>query len=187
MKLNSWQSHLLVLSFFAAAGKLYAQTACPVGVPPGDPRCGPSPDWHQGQAQVQQAPPTPPVVITRWEMIDDRFGAIAIASNGPYGVSFDQASAEDAEASAISICRDRGGVNCRPMGAHRNSCTTYAWGGGGAVAGDPNAGRSEQVALADCARNTGAQCEIIETFCSTPVSRWVVSDTPPPGFVPKQR
>ena len=187
MKLHSLPSNLLLLAFLATAGTVFAQTACPVGVPPGDPRCGPSPDWHQGQEQAQQAPPPPPVVVTRWEVFDDRFGAIASSQNGAYGMSKDETSPESAELAALAQCRLRGGEDCKSLGVYANNCATLAWGGGYVyTGGGSNRSLSEQTALRTCEKDVDA-CKVIETACSTPVSRWVVSDTPPPGFVPKQR
>lgn len=152
-----------------------AQTACPAGVPPGDPRCGPSPNWHPGQTQEQAVTQPPaPRVVERWEVHDDRYGAVAIDANGPYGMSFDHDSKEAASSAALTLCQRRGGRYCRVLGDFKNLCSTYAWGGGRAVVeGDRTPILSERSALERCKESSGVDCDVIETVCNKPVSRWV--------------
>lgn len=167
-----------------AGASVVAQTACPVGVPPGDPRCGPSPNWHPGQTREQAVTPPPaPRVVERWEVHDDRYGAFAIAGNGAYGASFDEASTELANVNALARCRERGGDDCTVVGTHKNLCSTFAWGAGRSrVASAQGASASQTRALEQCQTEAGSRCDVIETVCSTPVSRWVYEK--PKDFVP---
>lgn len=174
----------LFVGLFSAAGA-YAQEACPGGTQVGQncgggycvPICA-----YDESPRAEQAPQRR--VIEQWEVFDDRFGSIAIAPNGPYGISFDEPSAAVAEELALLRCRERGGVGCKSFGGHKNACTTLAWGGGeAATAGDSTKQQSEAKSLDHCARVSGQHCDVIETFCSTPVSRWVYEK--PENFVPE--
>jgi hypothetical protein len=156
-----------------------------VGYVPGSNGVAPMPlcRWTE---QQEQAPPSSKLV-ERWEVFDDRFGAISVASNGRYGVSFDQQSREAAEKVAVEQCQLRGGLDCSVgTGLHMNSCTTFAWGGGRYVVdGAPNAEMSEREALEGCEADAGVPCDVIETVCSKPVSRWVYEK--PDNWVPAQQ
>lgn len=164
-----------------------AQEACPGGTQVGQncgggycvPICA-----YDDSSQSALAPP--PRVVERWEVFDDRFGAIALASSGHYGTSFNRSTKEDAESAALLMCAERGGKDCELKSeAHRNSCTTFAWGGGRfMVDGASTPELSEKEALAGCEADAGVKCDVIETFCSTPVSRWVYEK--PDNWVPAQ-
>lgn len=166
---------LIGLLFYATCA--LTQEACPGGTQVGqDCRggyCVPICAYDESQ---QTAQPPPPRVVERWEVIDDRFGAIALASNGIYATSSDRRSKEDAEATALGLCAERGGEDCKLKGggANQNSCGTLAWGGGiSFIDGNVTPELSERDALEGCRRNSGENCRVIETYCSLPVSRWV--------------
>lgn len=157
-----------------------AQTACPQGVPPGDPRCGPSPTWHQGQ-QAPAQPMAPRVIVRdRFQVWEDRFGAIASDEEGPFGISEAQKSKEDAERVATEDCVARGGdrMRCTRIAySYANSCVVYAWGGGvGSFQSGPDQKENEQLVLARCRRISGGVCEIVYAGCSNSVDV---------GFCPK--
>jgi hypothetical protein len=164
-----------------------AQEACPGGTQVGQ-NCGGGycvPICAYDESPQNAAPP-PPRVVERWEVFDDRFGSIAIAPNGPYGVSFNEPTSATAEDVALKRCRERGGVGCNSRGFHVNSCSTFAWGEGtAATAGDSTREKSEAKALELCAGESRKKCDVIETVCSTPVSRWVYEK--PPGWEPAER
>jgi hypothetical protein len=164
-----------------------AQEACPggtqVGQNCGGGYCVPICQYDESPQRAQTPPPR---VVERWEVFDNRFGSFAIAPNGPYGVASNQPSAEAAENAALAHCRERGGVGCESMGSHMNSCATYAWGGvKGSVFGGSTPAQSEQKTLERCGKIALQQCDVIETICSTPVSRWV--DEKPPGWEPAEQ
>lgn len=139
--------------------------------------------WVESQADSG----SPQRVVERWEVFDDRFGAIAIATNGPYGVSANQHTRSAAEQVALDQCKQRGGLDCEVRGgAHMNSCTSFAWGGGRfSVDSAPSPEVSEREALEGCEADAGVPCDVIETVCSKPVSRWVYEK--PDNWVPAQQ
>lgn len=136
---------------------------------------------------VQQEQAAAPQAETMWEMIEDRFGALALGADGVYATSSGRKTRREAEDAALALCEERGGNGCRLSGTHRNSCSTFAWGGGKYVLeGDVELESSERIALSACEAYSGVRCRVVESFCSKPISRWVYSETQPPGFVPKQ-
>ncbi len=140
-----------------------------------------------GEQQGNGAVVPPPRLIDRWEVHEDRFGAIAMSpSDGAYGTSFNQPSLDAAKREALIQCRARGGVECSVAGHHQNFCQTFTWGGGKyAINVGDTVEASREKSLEVCAKESGGQCEVIETFCSTPVSRWVYEK--PDNWVPKQQ
>ena len=149
-------------------GFALAQTACPAGVAPGDPRCGPSPEWDQ----PNQAETGPQRVITREWVWEDRWGAIASDTNGPIGVANNHKTKRAAKLAATRDCVDRGGDrnNCKEIAiSYHNQCAVYIYGGGLAVtAGGPDIAEVESDALAKCeAENVERrQCRVVYTGCS---------------------
>ncbi|MFY7896231.1 MAG: DUF4189 domain-containing protein, partial [Phycisphaerales bacterium] len=116
---------LLISSLLSLIGSsALAQTACPQGVPPGDPRCGPSPSWHQGQTTPEESAAPRVIVRERFQVWEDRFGAIARDPEGPAGMSEGQRSEEDARIAAVADCVSKGG---NPNGC-RNIVFEYASG-----------------------------------------------------------
>lgn len=180
---------VVALAAMASAMAASAQEACPGGTQVGqDCRggyCVPICAYDESPQAAQST--AAPRVVERWEVFDDRFGAIALAPNGVYGTSWDRVSEEEAETAALALCEERGGDDCRLKGggANRNACGTLAWGGGVAmVEGAATREQSEREALNACNEDSGVPCEVIETFCSTPVSRWVYQK--PDDWVPKR-
>lgn len=176
---------LVFLGALLCATGVEAQQACPggtqVGQNCGGGYCVPICAYDESPRSAQAAPA--PRVVERWEVFDDRYGAVAIDQAGPYGASSGERSLSAAAESAIAQCEKRGGRKCRVIGDHKNMCSTYAWGGGRAIVeGDLNAHLSEQRALERCERSSGVPCDVIETVCSKPVSRWVYEK--PDNFVP---
>ena len=162
-----------------------------VGYSQGGNGVAPMPICRVVSGQGQQGNGTealPPRVVDRWEVFDDRFGAVAVSpADGAYGTSFDQPSAQSAEQAAMDQCIAGGGASCSLVGQpHRHACSTMAWGAGVAVIeGGETDEISRERSLDSCAEKTGSECEVIKTFCSTPVSRWVYEK--PKNFVPAQR
>jgi hypothetical protein len=129
-------------------------------------------------------PKPPPIVIERWHVVDDRFGAIAYDKKlGAYGFASDKDSQSAADREAIEKCSERGGANCELLDRFKNTCATFAWGTDrGTVRGGATTQESERNALDACANDTGVSCDVIETVCSEPVYR--VVDEKPDDFVP---
>lgn len=139
----------------------WGQTACPSGVPAGDPRCGPSPSWHGGEASLVE--PTP-----RWAT---RWGAIAIddtVSSGGVGTATGMSSKRKAEKAALTLCRSDGGAGCRIVLAYYNQCGVIAWGDQnytGARAATIE--QASQRAILTCNQAT-TNCRVYYADCSLP-------------------
>lgn len=155
---------------------LFAQTACPQGVPAGDPRCGPSPNWHQGQQLQDPQSGLRVIVRERYQVWDDRWGAIALGPQGEMGVSESRKSREEAMHFAKEACVIRGGdeTACeRMLITYKNDCVGFAWGAGHAQAATlPTIGAAEIEALNLCREKVGADCDVIYSGCSLPQERW---------------
>lgn len=151
-----------------------AQTACPYGVQPGDPRCGPSPGWHQGQAAEEAAPRVS--ARTLYQIWEDRWGAVSRDPQGPLGIAEAQTSRDEAMSLAVSDCVQRGGDldRCRSsLTPYRNACAAYAWGNGfGQLVIKPEVRDAHRVALELCVKSAEARCDIVYSGCSHPKARW---------------
>ncbi|WP_082638594.1 DUF4189 domain-containing protein [Lysobacter antibioticus] len=138
-----------------------ASAQCPAGIPAaGNPSCVPPSAWPQN-APAQQAPPA-----ARWE---SRWGAIATdAPNAVLGTSTGRKSKRQAEAQALSECRDKGGRNCVLDVAYFDQCAIL-------VTGDKNysvhtAGsvdRASELGMRQCGRDD-THCRIHYANCSPP-------------------
>ena len=163
-----------------------AQTACPQGVPPGDPRCGPSPSWHQGQESEQSHTAPRVIVRDRYQVLEDRWGAVSRDPQGPLGIAEAQTSRDEAMRIAVSDCVSRGGDldRCRSnLTPYRNSCAVYAWGNGfGQLVVKPEARDAHRVALELCMTSAAAACDIVYSGCSHPKESWTYER--PPNWKP---
>lgn len=164
-----------------------AQEACPGGTQVGQdcrggycvPICA-----YNDSPQSTQGPP--PRVVERWEVFDDRFGALAIDTRtGGFSTSAGETSREAAEQSVMRRCREEK-LACESLSYVKNGCLSLAWGGGKTRI---EVGRDERIseatALRACKVQSGVECEIIKTTCSFPVSRWVYEK--PPGWQPAEQ
>jgi len=163
-----WHFSWIALVFLC--GEVFAQTACPVGVPPGDPRCGPSPEWHQ--PQPQQAAPPPRRAITREWVWEDRWGAIVRDRQGRLGTSENQKGEHSARVTAIEACRAHGGDlwGCRHVEiVYRNQCAAFALGGGLGISGrnvDLEEAEAGVIAACNAQNSERAQCQLVYSGCS---------------------
>ena len=164
--------------------------ACPGGVQVGQqcgggvcqPICQYDPSPAQAPAR-NHGPKPPPIVIERWHVADDRFSSFASDSQrGPYGFVSGYESQSEADEAALDQCRARSGNNCEVLAQFKNSCATFAWGGGRyAVMGGDSVEESVRTALERCEKQGGVDCEVIQSLCSEPVYRIV--DEKPDDFV----
>lgn len=184
----------LLLTVFALTSALaHAQfDACPGGVQVGR-NCGGgvcqpicqydnAPQSQSGTRAAQTR------IVDRYQVWDDRWGALARDEQGPLGVSEGQLTKEDAERAASADCVKRGGDlhRCQQIRqTYRNSCVAYAWGGGGSsIYMDPNGVEAEAKAVEDCSKTRNASCRVVYSGCSLPVERWTYEK--PPGWVPAE-
>ncbi len=190
------------LAFFATlvlpASAFSQFEACPGGTQVGQECRGGScvPICAYGESSQQQAAPRPRIV-DRYQVWDDRWGAIASDKEGPLGVTEGKTSEDEAKRAASEDCVARGGDanRCLTIAAvYRNACGAYAWGGGRGVASAKGievgqsietVGRdAEREALEICSRDAGVECGVVYSGCSHPVERWTYEK--PPGWVPAE-
>lgn len=160
---------LLVLGLLAPMGAAWGQTACPQGVPPGDPRCGPS----SGVSGIDM---TPPPSGPRWQLT---WGAIASDSTtGDVGTTTGHFSRGKAKREALSKCAALGARSCKLDLAYKHQCAVIAWASenGKSVAGPaitrggPSIEDASQGALASCKKmRSGGECTIVYSDCTSPV------------------
>ena len=157
MKIICSASMLLALSFATSA---FAQTACPVGVSPGSPQCGPD----SGTSRGDIPPPRPTGEwIKTW-------GAIAISkSTGEVGTSAGKFSESDANGSAVRQCSTNGASDCKVQLTYRNQCSALA---ASQVDTFFQSSSTEQLAISlvtkVCEQSGGGACKVMYTECSKP-------------------
>ncbi|PPV07252.1 DUF4189 domain-containing protein [Xanthomonas axonopodis pv. vasculorum] len=148
---------------FAALG----QTACPNGVAPGSPQCGPD----SGTSRGDIAPP-PPRPNGEWIKT---WGAIASSNNGDVGSSTGKLSEEDAKAEAIKICADFGNSDCQVNFTYKNQCVAVVQAAKGRTGGKIISAATKEIAqrsaLQKCAEASGEKCVVRGTDCSDPFFR----------------
>ena len=150
----------VVLLMFSMAS--YAQTACPQGVGPGDPRCGPA-----GGANT--VAPSQQTHWMRWKLT---WGAVALSSTGELGAVTGEFSKRKAEREALRRCQSWGGKDCVIKITYKNQCAAVAWPGSerarSAYASAATADEAERVALSTC--NHDGSCRVVYSKCTDPVS-----------------
>ncbi|MDT7820761.1 DUF4189 domain-containing protein [Xanthomonas hortorum pv. vitians] len=151
---------LLSCVFFTEA---FGQTACPAGVAPGSPQCGPDSGTSRGDI------PTPPPRPTG-EWIKT-WGAVATSGSGDAGVSSGRRTKEQAENDAIASCEGLGSGSCRVSMAFFNQCVAAADSGQGqgsmfSAASIEEASRS---AIKQCEKNSGRHCKVTLSKCTDPI------------------
>ncbi|WP_410478189.1 DUF4189 domain-containing protein [Pseudomonas syringae group sp. J309-1] len=156
---------LFSLLVLAVSTPAFSQTACPSGVAPGSPQCGPD----SGTSRANSAPSRPTGEwIKTW-------GAIAGSdSRGEAWTSIGRLSKAEAEAEeqALDQCKAAGASDCIVTLAYQNQCVS--------MASPPGSGRSatnsakskeisNQDALAKCQEVNGQACEVIYSACTDPI------------------
>ena len=164
MKVTIWLAVVLASSICDYS---FAQTACPGGVAPGSPQCGPSPSNH-GVGRPHQSRPVPDGEwIKTW-------GAIAIDSTtSDVGTAAGQFSRQEAGAKAVELCSRHGAKQCEVGFTYHNQCAAMAWPsavGQARIASAATPERAKQLALNKC-RRQGAECRIVYEECAEPVFR----------------
>jgi len=164
---------LICMAALLSAGSVAAQTACPIGVAPGSPQCGPSAPPASGNSGV--APLPQPVPTGKWL---SRYGAVAAADSGAMGVSTERRSKREADDAALQQCNKSGLPGCKLIFWYGNACMAIA------LTATEERKSSERTiisrgdtieeassdALSWCQKfHNGAECEVIHTGCSKPV------------------
>lgn len=114
-------ARVLVLFFLLGFASLsFAQTACPQGVAPGSPQCGPSGGSMQGSGATVQ----PSRTTAHWELT---WGGFASDDTiGVTGTSTGQRSKRAARQAAMARCASLGGKTCEVVLVYQNQCAVAA-------------------------------------------------------------
>lgn len=136
-----------------------AQTACPSGVAPGSPQCGPDSGTSRGEA----APPRP---TGEWLKT---WGAVAVAGNG--GVSSGRMTKQLAEQAAVDSCEGLDSGKCTVSMAFFNQCVAAADSGKGqgSIFGAATIEEASRLATDQCEKNSGTSCRITLSKCTDPI------------------
>jgi hypothetical protein len=154
-----------VLAVLMLLGNLaHAQTACPPGMEAyGDGVCGYSQTEQPTQQSQLQAPQSPPQWESRW---------LAIATDsvkGSLGTATDMANKGQAEQTAMTNCRSKGGTQCKVDVSFGNGCAAMVSGDTSYnVQGAPTLDQATQVAMKTCSKAT-IHCHVYYSACSLPV------------------
>lgn len=156
---------LILLLALLATPAAFGQTACPSGVGPGSPQCGPDAGTSRG---------APPVPRPTGEWIKT-WGAIATSDSGDIGSSTGKFSEKDAQAESLKICADFGNADCKVSMTYRNQCVAVVQAArgrtGGKIITAETADIAAKTALEECRQDSGATCVVRGTDCSEPFFR----------------
>lgn len=155
----------LLLSLMAAT-PVVAQTACPQGVSPGDPRCGSS----SGGLSIE------PVYVPKMRWKSTWGGFASDAEGAVIGTSTAQSSKSAASRAAVKRCQELGGKECSVALVYKDQCAVIAdpvveVTGLRTFLGASSIDEATALALEKCGqRNPGMTCKIIYSNCTAPFS-----------------
>ncbi|MFB8950306.1 DUF4189 domain-containing protein [Xanthomonas arboricola] len=154
-------SILLLLGAFSI--EAFGQTACPAGVAPGSPQCGPDSGTSRG---VTPTPPPRPTGewIKTW-------GAVATSESGDSGVSSGRITKDQAENDAIASCEGLGSGTCKVSMAFFNQCVAAADSGQGegSIFSAASIRQASRLAMSQCEKKSRRQCRITLSKCTDPI------------------
>ena len=166
---------ICIVALFSV-GSAAAQTACPGGVAPGSPQCGPSPASHGNQQRA--APQVRYVPDGEWLLT---WGAIASADNGDTGGAAGRPTEEMARQHALDACRSlEGRQDCKVYLVYKNQCAAMAapFDNGVEVPGQKRFASARTIAIAsevairNCKNRRGSgDCKVVYSDCTKPVYR----------------
>ncbi|WP_184375169.1 MULTISPECIES: DUF4189 domain-containing protein [Xanthomonas] len=138
-----------------------AQTACPNGVAPGSPQCGPD----SGTSRADSPPPRP---TGRWIKT---WGALSKNRSGDMGFSAGKVSKDDAEAEAVERCESFGAGRCQVFETFNNQCisTAVTASGKAGIAVAPSKEAASSLAIKNCQSSFDAECKVTLAECSKPI------------------
>ncbi|MEA9749425.1 DUF4189 domain-containing protein [Xanthomonas campestris pv. raphani] len=160
---------LFVLVFsIGFVGVSYAQTACPAGVAPGSPQCGPDSGTSRGDVPLPPPRPTGEWIKTWGAIVNAEDSSEAWASIG-------KLSKDAAEADAIDQCQVAGFHGCAVTFTYKNQCVALAspssTQGRAGVAAAQNLVLAENDAMEVCREKGGSACSVIYKDCTKPIFR----------------
>lgn len=152
------RSMLFSLLLVTASQAAIAQTACPAGVAPGSPQCGPD-------SGTSRAEPAPPRMTGEWIKT---WGAFAGSdSTGEAGTSANKLSESEAKAAALRQCALSGAKDCKIDLVYRNQCA--------AIATTPNRSyfqsapteqEAVEMAMKSCVKGNSGECKVLYSECT---------------------
>lgn len=147
---------LALLASTAASG----QTACPGGVAPGSPQCGPDSSTSRGDS-------SPPQPTGKWIKT---WGALSANSSGDIGLASGKLYKSDAAAEAVARCEAFGAGKCVAKHYFYNQCISVARAESGqsATVTGPRE-KAADLAVKECESSTNSTCAVLLTECSPPV------------------
>ncbi|RFF51650.1 DUF4189 domain-containing protein [Xanthomonas campestris] len=155
---------IIFLSFLFIDVSL-AQTACPNGVAPGSPQCGPDSGTSRGSI------PTPPPRPTG-EWIKT-WGAIARSSStGEAGSAVGKISEREAQQAAIRQCALGGAGDCEVRLSYQNQCAALVSSHSQSFY---QSSSTEKIAIGlavkSCEGSNSGSCKVVYSECSEPIFR----------------
>ncbi|MCC5045472.1 MULTISPECIES: DUF4189 domain-containing protein [Xanthomonas] len=141
----------------------FGQTACPNGVAPGSPQCGP--DSGTSRGEIASPPPRPTGEwIKTW-------GAIAGSdSTGESGAVVGKLSQEDAKNSALYQCSLGGASDCEVDFVYKNQCAALVSSDTrGFSQASATKERAVDLATSRCEKSGGKDCKLMYSGCSDPI------------------
>lgn len=143
-----------------ASPVVFGQTACPSGVAPGSPQCGPDSGTSRGDSPTPR--PTGQWIKT--------WGALSANSAGDIGLASGKISKTEAAAEAVARCEAFGAGKCVAKHYFYNQCISVARAESGqsATVTGPKE-KAEDLAINECEKTTNATCSVLFTECSAPI------------------
>ncbi|MBV6810831.1 DUF4189 domain-containing protein [Xanthomonas sp. NCPPB 3582] len=153
---------LFVLNLFLS-GVAFGQTACPVGVAPGSPQCGP--DSGTSRGDIPDPPPRP---TGEWLKT---WGAIAGSNaTGESGAVTGKLSRQEAERKAVQLCAEGGATDCKVDLSYKNQCAASVSSDKKSfLQGAESKDIAINLAMRDCKDHGGGECKVIYSGCSDPI------------------
>ena len=95
------------------------------------------------------------------------YGALATSPDADYGYSFNYDYSEEARNRAMDECRKHSD-KCAVKGTFQNTCVSIAKSGNGAMgwAWGHGKGEDDRMAMSECRKNRGRDCELSKRFCT---------------------
>ncbi|WP_078517016.1 DUF4189 domain-containing protein [Xanthomonas axonopodis] len=142
---------------------VFAQTACPSGVAPGSPQCGP--DSGTSRGDIPMPPPRP---TGEWLKT---WGAIAMSnSTGDVGAVVGKFSESEAKSSAIQQCGVDGAPDCKVKLTYRNQCSALASSQRDTFFQSSSTKEAAIEGVLDvCKKSNSGSCNVMYSGCSDPL------------------
>lgn len=161
-------TRMLWIFIFILVGEVplaFAQTACPVGVAPGSPQCGPDSGTSRGDVSTP-----PPRLTGEWIKT---WGAIATSqSMGEAGTSANKISEDEARETALHECALGGASDCKVHLAYHNQCAALASSPTETFfQASPTEERAAKLAMSFCKQSNSGSCKVTYSECTKPIFR----------------